>query len=69
MKPAPRKADADHVFFDDGSVEEIDTIIYCTGYDIAFPSSRTNRSAPGTTIRGSTTGLPRLIDPGCTSSV
>ncbi|WP_230195067.1 NAD(P)-binding domain-containing protein [Streptomyces coriariae] len=37
VKPAPRKADADHVFFDDGSVEEIDTIIYCTGYDIAFP--------------------------------
>ncbi|MFD7934066.1 NAD(P)/FAD-dependent oxidoreductase [Streptomyces sp. NPDC059755] len=37
VKPAPRKADAGHVFFDDGSVEEIDTIIYCTGYDIAFP--------------------------------
>ncbi|MGW6920108.1 NAD(P)-binding domain-containing protein [Streptomyces sp. NPDC054950] len=37
VKPAPRKADAGHVFFDDASVEEIDTIIYCTGYDIAFP--------------------------------
>ncbi|MFF5185855.1 flavin-containing monooxygenase [Streptomyces sp. NPDC000345] len=37
VRPVPRKADAGHVFFEDGSVEEIDTIIYCTGYDIAFP--------------------------------
>ncbi|MFE8015079.1 NAD(P)-binding domain-containing protein [Streptomyces antibioticus] len=37
VKPAPSKADEGHVFFEDGSVEEIDTIIYCTGYDISFP--------------------------------
>ncbi|MGW3632162.1 flavin-containing monooxygenase [Streptomyces sp. NPDC005122] len=37
VKPAPRQAGAGHVSFDDGSSEEIDTIIYCTGYDIAFP--------------------------------
>ncbi|MFJ3666855.1 flavin-containing monooxygenase [Streptomyces sp. NPDC090106] len=37
VRPVPRAADAHRVTFDDGSVEEIDAIIYCTGYDIAFP--------------------------------
>ncbi|MFE1921098.1 flavin-containing monooxygenase [Streptomyces asoensis] len=37
VKPVPRRIDATQVVFDDGSVEDIDTIICCTGYDIAFP--------------------------------
>ncbi|MER8010936.1 hypothetical protein [Streptomyces sp. NPDC094149] len=37
VKTAPTHADASHVSFEDGTSEEIDAIIYCTGYDIAFP--------------------------------
>ncbi|MFE0519099.1 flavin-containing monooxygenase [Streptomyces sp. NPDC058954] len=37
VKPAPTHADASHVSFEDGTSEEIDAIVYCTGYDIAFP--------------------------------
>ncbi|MGW1728565.1 NAD(P)-binding domain-containing protein [Streptomyces sp. NPDC002306] len=37
VKPAPLRMDSTRVFFDDGSAEEIDAIIYCTGYDISFP--------------------------------
>jgi Flavin-binding monooxygenase-like len=31
------RLDGDHVRFVDGTVEQIDAIIYCTGYKISFP--------------------------------
>ncbi|MFF3883758.1 NAD(P)-binding domain-containing protein [Streptomyces sp. NPDC001914] len=37
VKPAPVRLDGDRVTFEDGSTEVIDAIVYCTGYDIAFP--------------------------------
>ncbi|WP_037766995.1 flavin-containing monooxygenase [Streptomyces sp. 142MFCol3.1] len=37
VKPAPQRLEADGVVFEDGSTEQIDAIIYGTGYDIAFP--------------------------------
>ncbi|WP_229916238.1 NAD(P)-binding domain-containing protein [Streptomyces fructofermentans] len=37
VKPAPRSMDETRVHFDDGSSEEIDAIIHCTGYDVSFP--------------------------------
>jgi flavin-binding monooxygenase-like protein len=39
IKPKPNieRLEGDRVRFTDGSVEEIDTIVYCTGYRISFP--------------------------------
>jgi cation diffusion facilitator CzcD-associated flavoprotein CzcO len=37
VRPAPVRLEGDRVTFEDGSTEEIDAIVYCTGYDIAFP--------------------------------
>jgi cation diffusion facilitator CzcD-associated flavoprotein CzcO len=39
IKPKPNieRLDGDRVRFSDGSSEEIDTIVYCTGYRISFP--------------------------------
>lgn len=37
VKPNIRELDGDGVIFTDGSREEIDCIIYCTGYNITFP--------------------------------
>lgn len=37
VKPGVSKLDGTHVRFDDGSREEVDAIIYATGYNIVFP--------------------------------
>ncbi len=37
IKPNIERLDGDKVHFVDGSVEQIDAIIYCTGYKITFP--------------------------------
>ena len=37
VKPNLTRFDGDTVVFDDGSREQIDTVIYCTGYRITFP--------------------------------
>ncbi len=37
VKPNIRELDGDGVIFTDGSREQIDSIIYCTGYKITFP--------------------------------
>jgi hypothetical protein len=37
VRPAPVRLEGDRVTFEDGSEEAIDAIVYCTGYDIAFP--------------------------------
>ena len=37
VKPNIRELDGDGVIFADGSREQIDSIIYCTGYKITFP--------------------------------
>jgi dimethylaniline monooxygenase (N-oxide forming) len=37
VKPNIDRLDGDKVHFADGSVEQIDTIVYCTGYKISFP--------------------------------
>ncbi|MFE5138944.1 flavin-containing monooxygenase [Streptomyces fagopyri] len=37
VKPNPERLEHDRVVFADGTSEEIDDIIYCTGYDISFP--------------------------------
>ena len=37
VKPNMRQLDGDGVIFVDGSREQIDSIIYCTGYKITFP--------------------------------
>ena len=37
VKPNVERLDGDKVQFVDGSVERIDAIIYCTGYQISFP--------------------------------
>jgi len=39
VRPKPNIAElqGDRVKFDDGSVEPVDTIIYCTGYKVTFP--------------------------------
>ncbi len=39
VKPKPNieRLEGDHVRFTDGSVEQIDRIVYCTGYKITFP--------------------------------
>ena len=37
VKPNIDRLDGDKVHFTDGSVELIDTIVYCTGYKITFP--------------------------------
>ena len=36
-KPNLSRLDGDRVVFEDGSSEEIDIIIYCTGYKVTFP--------------------------------
>jgi hypothetical protein len=36
-KPNIERLEQDHVRFTDGSVEEMDVIVYCTGYKISFP--------------------------------
>jgi cation diffusion facilitator CzcD-associated flavoprotein CzcO len=40
IKPNIRELDGDGVIFTDGSREQIDSIIYCTGYKITFPFFR-----------------------------
>ena len=37
VKPNIERLEGDSVRFDDGSVERIDRIVYCTGYKISFP--------------------------------
>jgi cation diffusion facilitator CzcD-associated flavoprotein CzcO len=37
VKPNIARLEGDSVRFDDGSVERIDRIVYCTGYKISFP--------------------------------
>ncbi|MFE9432595.1 NAD(P)-binding domain-containing protein [Streptomyces sp. NPDC006640] len=37
VRPAPRRLESHRVVFEDGSVEDIDAIVYATGYDISFP--------------------------------
>jgi cation diffusion facilitator CzcD-associated flavoprotein CzcO len=37
VKPTVERLDGDRVWFADGTVEQIDAIIYCTGYKITFP--------------------------------
>lgn len=37
VKPNIRQLDGDGVIFEDGSREQIDKIIYCTGYKVTFP--------------------------------
>ena len=37
IKPNIRQLDGDGVIFEDGSREQIDKIIYCTGYKVTFP--------------------------------
>ena len=36
-KPNIARLDGDRVVFEDGSAEEIDIIVYCTGYKVTFP--------------------------------
>ncbi|HEY6398055.1 MAG TPA: NAD(P)-binding domain-containing protein [Solirubrobacteraceae bacterium] len=36
-KPNVRELQGDSVRFEDGSIEEIDTIVWCTGYKVTFP--------------------------------
>ncbi len=36
-KPNIAELQGDRVRFDDGSVEEVDVIVYCTGYKVSFP--------------------------------
>ena len=37
VKPAIDRFDGDHVHFTDGSAEQVDAVIYCTGYKVSFP--------------------------------
>lgn len=37
VKPAIERFDGDRAWFADGSCEQVDTVIYCTGYRISFP--------------------------------
>ena len=37
IKPNIARLEGDSVRFDDGSVEQVDRIVYCTGYKISFP--------------------------------
>jgi hypothetical protein len=37
IKPNLSELQGDRVRFDDGSVEEVDVIVYCTGYKVTFP--------------------------------
>jgi dimethylaniline monooxygenase (N-oxide forming) len=37
VKPNIDRFGADRVYFTDGSVEQVDVVIYCTGYKISFP--------------------------------
>jgi hypothetical protein len=36
-KPNIASLDGDHVRFEDGSAEQVDIIVYCTGYKVTFP--------------------------------
>jgi hypothetical protein len=40
VKPALDRFGRDRVFFRDGSTEQVDVVIYCTGYKISFPFLR-----------------------------
>jgi hypothetical protein len=40
MKPDIERLEGDRVRFRDGSVEPVDVVVYCTGYDISFPFFR-----------------------------
>jgi dimethylaniline monooxygenase (N-oxide forming) len=37
VKPNIDRFDGERVFFTDGSAEQVDAVIYCTGYKISFP--------------------------------
>ena len=37
VKPSIDRFDGDRVYFTDGSAEQVDAVIYCTGYKISFP--------------------------------
>jgi len=37
VKPAIDRFGTDRAYFTDGSAEQVDTVIYCTGYKISFP--------------------------------
>ena len=63
-KPDVAELLSDRVRFEDGSVEEVDTIVYATGYKIRFPffdadfisaPGNRSRSTSGCSSRGSTT--------------
>jgi len=40
IKPAVDRFERDRVYFRDGSSEQVDVVIYCTGYKISFPFLR-----------------------------
>ena len=40
IKPAIDRFERDRVYFRDGSTEQVDVVIYCTGYKISFPFLR-----------------------------
>jgi dimethylaniline monooxygenase (N-oxide forming) len=37
VKPGIERFGADRVYFTDGSAEQVDAVIYCTGYKVSFP--------------------------------
>ncbi|MFD6494251.1 NAD(P)-binding domain-containing protein [Streptomyces sp. NPDC059944] len=47
VRPAPRRLEAHRVVFEDGTAEDIDAIVYATGYDISFPFLKTEVIDPG----------------------
>ena len=69
VRPNIARLEGDSVRFEDGSVERIDRIVYCTGYKISFPfldSSLLDLSA--TTASRSTDGSSIPISPASSSS-
>ncbi len=60
-KPNIRELRGDRVEFEDGSVEEVDAIVYCTGYRVSFPFFDPDFvSAPGQRPAA----LPPALSPG-----
>jgi hypothetical protein len=46
IKPAIDRLGRDRVYFSDGSTEQVDVVIYCTGYKISFPFLRESLISP-----------------------
>ncbi|WP_406376495.1 NAD(P)-binding domain-containing protein [Streptomyces sp. NBC_00647] len=61
VRPAPQRLEAKRVLFEDGSAEDIDTIIYSTGYDISFPFLTTELIDPSDNNLGL---FHRVVAPG-----